>query len=248
MSTPAVIAHRGNSSVAPQNTLAALEAAWRAKAASIEIDIQVTADGDAAVIHDATVDATTDGKGRVAEKTMAELAQLDAGSWFSPAYAGQRVPSFADVLEFLQRRAGIDLLLEAKEAWPRDALVRVLASIDEAGLTDRITFQSFSVETMRLARELAPGLRRELLIGMPPSNLLTLAAELTVAGVNPPGLLIASDRSLVPKLHDAGLTVSTWTINKRKYWEGMTAAGVDSIITDRPDALHGWFKGRRKRD
>ena len=80
----AVIAHRGNSAVAPQNTLAAFEAAWRAGAGSIELDVQLTADGEVVVIHDDTVDATTDGTGALAGLSLADVRALDAGSWFSP--------------------------------------------------------------------------------------------------------------------------------------------------------------------
>ena len=111
-----VVAHRGNSAVAPQNTLAAFEAAWRAGADCVEMDVQLTADGRVVVIHDDTVDATTDGTGAVSSYTLAEIRSLDAGAWFSPAYAGQRVPTFDEVVAFLRRR-DIDLLLEFKDAW-----------------------------------------------------------------------------------------------------------------------------------
>ncbi|WP_255371675.1 glycerophosphodiester phosphodiesterase family protein [Cellulosimicrobium sp. CUA-896] len=93
--TPLVVAHRGNSAVAPQNTLAAFEAAWRGGAGSIELDVQLTADGQVVVIHDDTVDATTDGTGALAGLRLADVRALDAGSWFSPAFVGQRVPTFA---------------------------------------------------------------------------------------------------------------------------------------------------------
>lgn len=115
-----VVAHRGNSSVAPQNTLAAFEAAWRAGADAIELDVQLTADRQVVVIHDDTVDATTDGTGPVAGLTLAQVRALDAGGWFSPAFAGQRVPAFDEVVGLLLDRPGIDLLCEVKGAWTPD--------------------------------------------------------------------------------------------------------------------------------
>lgn len=244
-SRPAVVAHRGNSSLAPQNTLAAFEAAWRAGADSIEIDIQVTSDGDAAVIHDATLDATTDATGPVAERTAVELGTLDAGAWFAPAFAGQRIPLLADVLAFLHDRDGIELLLEVKDAWAREPLARALAAVEASGVADRVVVQSFSVDTMRLAAELAPGLRRELLIASADGDLIGLCRELGVSGCNPDGRLLLANPSLLRTLKDAGLRVTTWTLDEPEHWAAALAVGVDGIITDRPDRLLGWLAAQR---
>lgn len=244
MSAPRVIAHRGNSSVAPQNTLAALESAWRAGADSIEIDLQLSADGAAVVIHDDTVDATTNGSGAVDDLDLAELRRLDAGSWFSPAYAGQQVPTFAEVITFLAARRGIDLLLELKGDWPAQAVQQVVEAIRSAQLGDRVILQSFSSGTVAVLAEAAPELRRGLLIAEADAGLLAQCTELAVMACNPHGALLRQRPELLAQLHAAGLQVMVWTANQPEEWSALVAAGVDAIITDRPDALRGWLSAQ----
>jgi len=248
---PLVVAHRGNSTVAPQNTLAAFEAAWRAGAHSIEIDIQPTADGQVVVIHDDTVDGTTDGQGTVAEMTLDALRALDAGSWFAAAYAGQRVPTFAEVLDLLVRRPGTDLLLELKGPWTTEQVRPVTAAIRAAGLADRVIGQSFWPETVRALAEADPDLRRGLLVFQVPDDdgtggagvdaVLRVAAELDVMTVNPYGELLRAHPDLVERLHAAGVQVMVWTLNEPEHWAAAAALGVDAVITDRPDRLAGWL-------
>ncbi|QGQ20460.1 glycerophosphodiester phosphodiesterase [Cellulomonas sp. JZ18] len=239
-----VVAHRGNSSVAPQNTLAAFEAAWRAGAGSIEIDVQRTADGQVVVIHDDTLDATTDGTGAVGATELARVRSLDAGAWFAPAYAGQRVPTFAEVVDLLLRRPGIDLLLEVKGAWTVDQVRAVTEPVLAAGLADRVVVQSFWPETVAALRDAAPELRRGLLVFEVRDDLLDLCAELGVMTCNPYGPLLAADPGLVDRLHAAGLQVMVWTLDEPEHWAAAVALGVDAIITDRPDRLAGWLAAR----
>jgi len=244
MSTrPAVIAHRGNSSIAPQNTMAAFEAAWRGGADYIELDVQVTADGDAAVIHNGTLDETTSGSGPVAERPAAEIAGLDAGSWFSPVYAGQRVPLLAEVLEFLRTHPQIGLVLEIKGEWPAGPLEGVLDAASAPFLQGRLVVESFSHSTMATARDLAPQLRRDLLISSADVGLLDLCADLGVGGVGPDCRMLLQQPDLCDRLHGAGLTVSPWTLNEPAQWSIAVEAGVDAIVTDRPDRLSGWLTG-----
>lgn len=242
--TVRVVAHRGNSSVAPQNTLAAFEAAWRAGADSIEIDVQLTGDGEVVVIHDDTLDATTDGRGRVDAHSLAEVRTVDAGSWFSPAYAGQRVPTFAEVVDFLVTHPGIDLLLEVKGDWGPDDVRKVTEPLQRAGLTDRVIGQSFWPSTVSSLQEVAPGLRRGLLIERPSADLLATCAELGVMTCNPAGTVLVEQPSLVADLHAAGLEVQVWTLDEPEQWALALETGVDAVITDRPDRLRGWLAGR----
>lgn len=238
---PLVIAHRGSSSLAPQNTLAAFESAWRSGADSIEIDIQLDADGAPVVIHDDTVDATTNGSGAVAEMHSDELRRLDAGSWFSPAYAGQRIPTFDEVLELLVAREGIELLLELKGDWDAAGVQVAVDAIRAAGLTDRVLAQSFSRETVAALRDVAPELRRGLLVFEVDHTLLDVCAELGVVACNPHGGLLLDDQTLLPRLQAAGVQVMVWTANEPEHWALLVEARVDAIITDRPDALVGWL-------
>jgi glycerophosphoryl diester phosphodiesterase len=240
---PLVIAHRGNSSVAPQNTLAAFEAAWRSGAHSIELDVQLTADGEVVIIHDDTADATTDGTGAISAQDLAAVRALDAGSWFSPAYAGQRIPTLAEVVDFLIRRPGIDLLLEIKGSWTVDQVRLVTGPLAAAGLFDRIIGQSFWPETVAALAEAAPSLRRGLLVfGVDSVDaLLTQCAELDVMTCNPAGPLLIEHPDLVERLHGAGLRTMVWTLDEPEHWAAAVSAGVDAIITDRPDRLAGYL-------
>lgn len=244
--TPTVIAHRGNSSVAPQNTLAAFEAAWRSGAGSIELDVQLTADGEVVIIHDDTADATTDGTGPISAMDLATVRALDAGSWFAPAYAGQRVPTLAEVIDFLGRRPGIDLLLEIKGAWTVDQVRLVTGPLADAGLFDRVIAQSFWPDTVAALAEAAPSLRRGLLVFGFDSveELLSVCADLGVVTCNPAGPLLVQHPDLVDVLHRAGVQVMVWTLDEPEHWAAAIALGVDAIITDRPDRLAGYLAAR----
>lgn len=238
---PRVVAHRGNSSVAPQNTLAAFEAAWRSGADAIEVDVHRTRDGRVVVIHDDSVDATTDGTGRVADLDADRLRALDAGSWFSPAYAGQRVPTFEEVLGFLVARPGVDLLLELKGPWSAEEAAELIGPVLDAGLGDRVLVQSFWPETVAALAVAAPTVRRGLLVMGPSDDLVERCLDLGVSACNPHGWLLVQHRDLLRRLQAAGMQVMVWTLDEPEQWAAATAAGVDAIITDRPDRLAGWL-------
>jgi glycerophosphoryl diester phosphodiesterase len=241
---PRVVAHRGNSVVAPQNTLAAFESAALAGADALEIDVRLTADGQVVVIHDDTVDATTNGSGKLADLELREVRLLDAGSWFSPAYAGQRVPTFAEVVDLLRARPGTDLLLEVKGAWTPQEVRRVTEPLRAAGLADRTVAQSFWPETVEALRAADPGLRRGLLVTAARDDLVARCAELGVVMCNPQGTVLRDDPDVVARLHDAGLATAVWTLDEPEHWAAAVALGVDEIITDRPDRLAGWLAAR----
>lgn len=240
---PVVVAHRGNSSVAPQNTLAAFEAAWRAGAELVELDIQLTRDGQVVVLHDDTVDATTDGSGAVADLDLAQVRALDAGTWFAPAFTGQQVPTFAEVLAWQADRPGIGLLLELKGSWTPEQVAPVTDAIEAAGLTDRVIGQSFWPQTVAALAEVAPQLRRGLLIFEVPADLVARCTELGVMTCNPYGPLLVADPGLVTRLHEAGLQVMVWTLDEPEHWAAAIGVGVDAIISNRPDRLVGWLDG-----
>lgn len=248
-----VIGHRGNSSVAPQNTLAAFEAACAAGVDAIELDVQLTADGHAVVIHDDEVDATTDGTGRVDGLTLDEVRALDAGSWFAPAYAGQRVPVLAEVVDLLVRQPRTDLLLELKGVWTADRVRLLLGPLAEAGLLPRVVGQSFEPDSVAALREVAPQLHRGLLVedlplgpdGAPHLAALDgLCSRLGVMTCNPDGRLLQTHPDLVDAQHAAGRQVMVWTLDEPWMWAEAEALGVDAVITNRPDRLRGWLAAR----
>ncbi|RFA08009.1 hypothetical protein B7R54_01325 [Subtercola boreus] len=280
VSAPRVVAHRGNSSVAPENTLAAFDAALAAGADAIEVDLQLTADGVAVVIHDDSLDRTTDLVGLVAESDAHPLASADAGTWFGPAFAGVRVPTFDDLIAWAARHPRIGWLLEFKGRWEERSLTPELEKVRLAGMVARTVVQSFDVDTVRALGAVAPDVRLELLVfelpGLPArrewmgsaavtgtlpgavdaeaaavaaaaaaaatTELVRLLGEVGAAGCNPYGLLLVEHPELAADLRAAGLSVTPWTLDEPRQWELAVAAGVDAIITNRPQELVTWLE------
>jgi glycerophosphoryl diester phosphodiesterase len=127
------VGHRGTKRFAPENTLAAYDKAIEMGARVVEMDVRMTADGHFIVMHDARVERTTDGRGAVAKMTLAEIKSLDAGSWFAPEFAGERVPTLNEALRHVKGRAGVDIDFKAG---PEDSAARVAAILDEEGYAD----------------------------------------------------------------------------------------------------------------
>lgn len=239
-----VIAHRGNSSVAPENTLPALASAGFAGADLIEIDVQVGRDGAGVVIHDDSVDRTTDGAGPVHVLDTAEVARLDAGSWKDPAYAGAAVPMFAHVLELLGRFPDLGLLLEFKGPWAPGPAGDLLDALTASAVADRTIVQSFEVDTVRVLRELAPTVPCAGLARTGDAETIAICTDLGLVACNPHHRSILEDPASVDRMHAAGLKTYPWTANEPADWSALVAAGVDGIITDRPDRLLGWLSAQ----
>lgn len=239
-----VIAHRGHSSAAPENTLAAVAAAISAGAGAVEIDVQLTGDRVPVVIHDTELDRTTAATGPVPGTTAAALAGVDAGSWFAPEFAGEPVPLLVDVLDVLTVADDVDLLLEVKGAWTPEDVRLVTDPIAERGLGARVVAQSFSVATVAALASVAPWLRRGLLVTEVGEGTLDLCRELGVSACNPHGQALRDNPWLVAEAHAAGLTVAPWTLNEPEQWAAAQELGVDGIITDRPDELLAWATAR----
>lgn len=159
-SLPKVVGHRGACEVAPENTLASFERAWRDGADIVEMDVRLSADGQVVVFHDATVDRTTDGTGEVAAMTVAELKRLDAGRWFDPRFAGERVPTLREVFDWAAGKIG--LLLELKYSpygsYEPYLVPAVLETIADAKIAEQVATISYQPRAMRRLKALAPGI------------------------------------------------------------------------------------------
>ncbi|WOF22538.1 glycerophosphodiester phosphodiesterase family protein [Microbacterium betulae] len=236
---PLVIAHRGNSSLAPENTLPALDSAARSGADLLEIDVDYTRDGEIVVLHDDSVDRTTDGTGNVRELTSSDVRALDAGGWFSPLYAGTPIPTLDDVLDFVTA-SDATLLLEFKSSWSERRIGEALALIESHGAEDRVIAQSFDTTTLASLRDAAPGLARMVLVDEIDDPVAS-AEEFDAIGVNPRGEDVLGRREIVDEIHDAGLLTYVWTVDDAQDWAGLADAGVDGIVTNRPDRLAGWL-------
>ena len=236
---PLTAAHRGYSSVNPENTLAAFAAAMRAGADFVEIDIQTAADGVPVVMHDQTVDRTTNGTGDVALVDSSYVTGLEAGSWFSPAFADQPTPTFQQILDLMATGAS-DLLLEIKEGESREQVDRVVDMIRAAGVADRVVMQSFDEDVVRYAHERAPQIPIGLIRDKLDADPVATAERLQLDYYNPSGNALATQPSVVADLHASGVGVFVWIVNEPDHWKRLAELGVDGVITDRPGAFIGW--------
>ncbi|MGW0122400.1 glycerophosphodiester phosphodiesterase [Streptomyces sp. NPDC003327] len=238
-----VIAHRGASSAAPENTLVSDEVARRGGATWIENDVQPSQDGVPYVLHDATVDRTTDGTGPIRSLTAARIDALDAGSWFAPAFAGVRVPTLAAQLDDLRARGG-RLLLELKGPHTRAEVARVVREVRAHRMESRVFVQSFDPTTLRYVREVAPELPLGLLRDALDADPVAVARELHLTAYNVSDRGLAARPAAVAELHAAGVAVNVWTVDRAARWQELDALGVDGVITNRPTELVGWLSGR----
>jgi glycerophosphoryl diester phosphodiesterase len=233
------VAHRGYSAVTPENTLPAMTAAALAGATYVEFDVRTTADGVPVVIHDRTVDRTTDGTGHIWDLTLEQVRGLDAGSWFSPAFAGVRVPLLAELLDLPMPA----LLLEIKPPADADQVKTIMGMVADRGLLGRTVVQSFDPEVLRLVRETTPDVRRGLLRLRFEADTVPLARELGVVCCNPSVADVLGDPATVAELTGAGIDVMPWTANQIGQWPALVEAGVAGLITDRTGELTGWCQG-----
>jgi glycerophosphoryl diester phosphodiesterase len=238
---PEIIAHRGESYDAPENTLAAFELAWQRGADAVELDVHLTADGRFVCIHDPDAHRTTGVAHRICDTSFAQLQQCDAGSWKAPGYAGQKLPAMEEVLATIP--AGKRLLIEIKVG-PAcvGAFVDVLA---QAGKPPQQTAViSFDLGTCREVKQR----RRELKVyylssfkqeqasGKWTPTVEDLVAAATDAKLD--GLDLSwrgpLDQAFVRKVREAGLEWYAWTVNEPDIARQLIALGVDGITTDRP--------------
>jgi glycerophosphoryl diester phosphodiesterase len=232
----AIIAHRGASGHAPEHTFAAYDRAVAMGADYLEQDLQVTADGALVVLHDATLDRTTDGSGRVDEHTLTEIERLDAGAWFAPEFAGQRVPTLDAVLT--RYGHGQRYYIETKAAGIEEALVALLdrhGLIEPAAAAQQVLIQSFSAGSLRRMRELEPRLPLIHLVSARDPALLDRLGEVSgyAAGIGPARALV--DAALVAAAHARGLAVHPYTYITREDHESAIALGVDGGFSNFPD-------------
>ncbi|MFT4157752.1 MAG: glycerophosphodiester phosphodiesterase family protein [Microbacterium sp.] len=234
-----VVAHRGASTTAPENTLPAIAAAATAHADYVEIDIRMSKDGVPVVIHDSTVDRTTDGTGPVASLTLAEMQRLDAGSWFSPEYAGTRIPTLEQVLA-LTADTHLSIVIEYKGRWTPAAISTTVDQIAAADLRGHVITQSFNEQTVENISTVAPNLFVGWLTDRIDSSIVHTAQRIGADAVNPE---TTTPRGLA-QAHDAKLRVFVWTKDADRDWEDLTAIGVDGIMTNTPRALTEWIEQR----
>lgn len=231
---PVIIAHRGYSAVAPENTLAAYRAAIEAGAPAAECDVRCTRDGEVILLHDATLDRTTDGEGEVAEVTLAEVREVDAGSWKGAGFRGERIPTLRECLALTKGK--LQLVVEIKQ----EGIARQVAdAIGEAEALGGVTIISFSLDACRQMRDFEPRLP----VGWLTSGLAVdddeAASELirTALEAGAQFIDVMADGvrpALLRRANLAGLALWTWTVNEPGRVALLARAGVRGITTDDP--------------
>jgi glycerophosphoryl diester phosphodiesterase len=235
-----VASHRGDAGSAPENTLPAIRAAIAAGFDYVEVDVALTVDGAAVLMHDATVDRTTNGFGRLSQLSLAEVRALDAGGWFGPAFAGTPVPlveEFLDLLAASPTRAVIEL----KGEWTPVAVGHLVAEIDARGLERRVAAASFDARTLALVASESDVISRLAILRALPADVVDAARSLGVRGVLVKGSAVIARPEIVDELHASGIRVVVYTFNEDREWRDAVDIGVDGIVTDRPGTLSTWL-------
>ena len=259
MAAPRIAAHRGGAALWPENSLAAFAGALALGVDFLEFDVHQSADGEVIVIHDATLERTTEGAGAVCDRQAAMLRRLRLRDRHG-ALTDERIPLLDDVLA-LASRAGAELLLEMKGPafsvrYGRDAAgqieivpgplyegleERVLARLDARGMTDRTNIMAFNPAVIARVRSLASSQRTTLLVGRShvdsaaarPTETVEWAKRLGVTDLGPGHTLVDAEVAAAARARGLGLIV--WTPNEESEMRRLAALGVDVITTDRPD-------------
>ncbi len=232
---PLVIAHRGGRKWAPENTLAAFGKSVEAHVDGVELDIHRCKTGELIVIHDETVNRTTNGSGYVKDKTLAELKALDAGSWYAPEFKNERLPLLSEVLDLVDGKAIVNVEIKnATVQYPGidDALVELLSHYK---YPDKIIVISFDHTILQSLHKKAPQYKIGFLDAAIPADIAKYAGSIGATGWNPDYEEAREDE--VKLAQEAGLEVFPWTVNKPEDWAHLERIHVDGIITDDPVGL-----------
>jgi glycerophosphoryl diester phosphodiesterase len=231
---PTIFAHRGASAHAPENTVAAFQLAAQEGADGIEFDVKLTKDGQVVAHHDATLDRTTDGQGRLKDFSLAELKKLDAGAWFGEQYRGERIPTLDEIFEAVGGKLFMNIEL-TNYAAPFDSLVdKVTETVKRHRMEGQILYSSFLPHNLIRAGALTPGLPRGQLALPGPAGWWqrSWGGFLKLQADHPFSADVSA--ASVERSHAHGRRVYTWTVNQPEEMRRLQTLGVDGIITDDP--------------
>ena len=233
-----VIAHRGFSGEAPENTLAAFQKAIDLGSDMMELDVHFSKDGQVVVIHDDHLERTTNGRGKVADHTLQELKKLDAGSWFGSPFSGEQIPTLQEVLELAKGNILVNIEIKNGYLGPytiSDLADRALQEVQRKRMGKQVIFSSFSSCAVQRIREGNSHARIALLY----HNSWEILEEVTGGKpfpiLNLRSLFLTKDK--IAKVQEQGMKVNTYTVNSAKEMEQFIRWGIDGIITNHPDRL-----------
>lgn len=237
-------AHRGASYLAPENTLAAIRLALEIGVDFVEVDLHLSKDREVVVIHDDTLERTTDGHGHVHELTLSDLKLLDAGSWFNrkfperanPRYAGERIPTFQEVLDLI-KESPARLYAEIKNGpfYPEGFEEKVVSIIESNRMAERVTVVSFDHVAVKRVKELSRAIETGIIFAARPVD-PALDARAAQASIVIPNWAYAT-ADLIEAAHKAGLKVSVWTIDELDRALELIERGADALVSNNPAAI-----------
>ncbi|KTD57410.1 glycerophosphodiester phosphodiesterase [Legionella shakespearei] len=233
-----VIGHRGASAYAPENTLAAFDKAFSLGCRVIEFDVMCTADGEPFIIHDDSLKRTTNGKGEVGQVDAAYLQSLDAGSWFSRQFKGEKIPHFKEALKWLSfsdMQANIEI--KPYPGTVEQTTVAVLSHIHRYWPQGKELplVSSFELEALLLCRSIAPEMPLGLLLHEWDNNWLQKAKQLECYSVHFNRKILTAER--VKEVKAQGYFVCSYTVNRKRLANKLLSWGVDAVFSDYPDLL-----------
>ena len=247
---PRVLAHRGGGSFAPENTIAAIRVGHQRGFRAVEFDVMLCADGEPVLIHDATLDRTTDATGPVGERSWNELQRVDAGSWFSPDFSGERIPRLTDAIGFCRsHQVWINAEIKpgpgAEHRTGREVsrrIARGFADLLQPGgqpggppSPQLPLLSSFSTEALAAARDAEPGLPRGLLCQRIPDDWREQLRQLQCVALHCDHRYL--DARSIGAVRDAGYWIFAYTVNERRRALQLANWGLDALCTDRLDRI-----------
>ena len=236
-----VFGHRGARAYAPQNTIPAFELAVEQGAQGIELDVHRSRDGQLVIMHNFDVDETTDGSGRITEKTLAEIKALDAGSKFAPEFAGTPIPTLDEVFEAVGKRLFINVEIKSESAETDGVEQAVADCIRRHAMVTRVIISSFNPLALSRFRAALPDVPIGFLYSEnSPEVVHDLIKTIPHEAYHPHDNLI--DAALMADAQANGRIVNAWTVNDPARAQALVALGVAGIITDAPDVILGAFK------
>lgn len=233
-----VIAHRGASAYAPENTLASFDLALAYGAEWVEFDVMLSQDDEPFVIHDETLSRTTDGQGRVCDVDATYLHSLDAGNWFSKQYRGEKIPHFLDVLKWLIfSNAQANIEIKPCKGFEEQTAVIVMSFLQRYWPVDYDLplISSFNEEVLAVCRNLAPEMPLGFLVHEWDGSWQKKAELLGCATVHMNHRILTQER--VKEIKDAGFQLLSYTVNRKRLADKLLTWGVDAVFSDYPDLL-----------
>lgn len=233
-----VCAHRGASNIAPENTIAALQKALEAGAQMIEIDVQITKDHELVVFHDDTLERTTNGKGLLRDHTFAELTQLDAGSWFHKAYAGEQIPLFAQAIDLLKGKTYLNIEIKPQRASEESArdIASIVRIISDCGMLPFTVFSSFDHSALVFVKSL--GYSTHTLALNVPGDERMPSRVVKTCGADAYGCSLEELNTLrAENCHHNKIPLGVYTINTPEELEYVVNYGVNAVVSNVPEII-----------